>query len=131
MIKAIAFHLYASASSLTDGLKSARRRSPAWDEVERAFRESHSACAICGAKERLQVHHKVPFHLRPDLELETANLVTLCMSFTRECHLRIGHGGDFRAFNPSVEEMVEKAKGRALHFDLLKVEAKKQRRYTP
>jgi hypothetical protein len=130
MIKTLALHLVATISSAARDLAVSSKRSAEWPSVEKEFLRENGACAICGAKQRLQVHHKVPFHLRPELELQTSNLVTLCMSFSRECHLRIGHGGDFRAFNPSIEDMVEKAKGRALHFESLEVEARKCRRYT-
>jgi hypothetical protein len=43
----------------------------------------------------------LPFHLDPQLELDQTNLITLCMG-TKECHLVIGHGGDFHHYNPNV-----------------------------
>lgn len=39
--------------------------------------------------------------MEPSLELSPQNLITLCMS-PKECHLRIGHGGSFKAFSPTV-----------------------------
>jgi hypothetical protein len=42
-----------------------------------------------------------PFHLHPELELDPGNLITLCMG-TNECHLTIGHGGDWKSFNGTV-----------------------------
>jgi hypothetical protein len=51
----------------------------------------------------LQVHHIVPFSVAPDLELEVSNLLTLCMG-DFDCHLRLGHGGSFRCYNPRVIE---------------------------
>jgi 5-methylcytosine-specific restriction endonuclease McrA len=51
----------------------------------------------------LQVHHIVPFSTAPDLELEPSNLITLCMG-EFDCHLRLGHGGSFRHYNPLVVE---------------------------
>ena len=44
------------------------------------------------AKDSDDVHHIVPFHQRPDLELVEDNLITLC----REHHFRIGHDPDGR-----------------------------------
>ena len=88
-----AFH--ESAKALT--------RSPAWRSVERSFLETHPQCAACDGKTRLQVHHKKPYALFPELELELSNLVTLCMG-ELECHLRIGHGGSFRFYNPHIEQ---------------------------
>lgn len=79
------------------------KRSPHWEAVERAFRQQHPQCQACGCSERLNVHHKRPFHLHPELELDPANLITLCMG-PRECHLKLGHGGSFSAYSPTIEE---------------------------
>jgi hypothetical protein len=49
------------------------------------------------------VHHIEPYHLNPGLELFSKNFIALCMG-PNECHLRIGHGDDFDAFNPKVVE---------------------------
>lgn len=76
-------------------------RSSKWPGVEHAFLRGHSSCAACAGKLRLQVHHKQPFHLHPELELDPSNLMTLCMG-PNECHIRIGHGDDFKMYNPNV-----------------------------
>ena len=76
-------------------------RSPEWPKVEKEHLESQPFCAACGGKDRLQVHHQQPFRSDPALELDPHNLITLCMS-TLECHLRIGHGGSFKQYNPNV-----------------------------
>jgi 5-methylcytosine-specific restriction endonuclease McrA len=65
-------------------------RSSEWSAVRAAHVKRHPACLACGSVEQLNVHHIEPFHLRPDLELEPSNLVTLC----REHHFRIGHDPD-------------------------------------
>jgi 5-methylcytosine-specific restriction protein A len=96
------------------------RRSPHWRAVEKAWLAKHGHCAACGNNEQLQVHHVLPFHSHPELELADGtgryclardpknprlfreNLVTLCMNRGFECHLAIGHGGDFRRDNPRV-----------------------------
>ena len=62
---------------------------------------NHPTCAACGSNKRLQVHHIQPFHLYPELELEPTNLITLCMDIS-ECHLLLGHGDNFRMFNPDI-----------------------------
>lgn len=77
-------------------------RSPRWRHVKDAFLKGHPECAACGGAARLQVHHKQPFHVYPALELDPANLVVLCMG-PLECHLLIGHGDDWPAWNPHVE----------------------------
>jgi hypothetical protein len=80
-----------------------KNRSPHWEATAKAFVKSNPTCAACGSKVRLQVHHRAPFHLHPELELEPKNLIVLCMG-TTECHLQIGHGGLFSAFNAKVAE---------------------------
>ena len=60
-------------------------------------------CRGCGTKKHLQVHHKKPFHLHPELELDPKNLITLCMDVWR-CHIELGHSGDWKAYNPHVED---------------------------
>ena len=79
-----------------------KKRSSHWDSVRDSFIESHPTCAACGSKNRLQVHHIMPFHLHPELELDVKNLIVLCMD-ENECHLEIGHGGSFKCYNPKVE----------------------------
>ena len=79
---------------------SKRKRNPKWDSARDDYLKSHSICAACGSTTKLNVHHKKPFHLYPELELDPANFITLCMS--NDCHLLIGHGDDFKAYNPDV-----------------------------
>lgn len=89
-----------AASSLRERAKS-KRRSSRWDEVRDEFLETNGRCAACGSTSRLQVHHIEPFHLHPELELDPKNLISLCMGES-ECHLKIGHGGSFKRYNPGV-----------------------------
>jgi hypothetical protein len=77
-------------------------RSPEWPKVEKAYRKLNPVCECCGSKTKLNVHHKKPFHLYPALELDTTNLITLCMDPSKECHLKIGHGDDFKDYNPNI-----------------------------
>ncbi len=51
----------------------------------------------------LNVHHCRPFHLHPDLELNPANLITLC----RNHHLWWGHLGCWRSWNCHVQSDCE------------------------
>jgi len=80
-----------------------RQRSPHWPSTRDAFLKLNAHCVCCGGTKRLQVHHVQPFHLHPDLELDPSNLITLCM-FKSECHLFIGHGDDWRSWNPDVRK---------------------------
>lgn len=82
--------------------KIGEKRSSLWPTVEKHFLTANPTCAACGSSKRLNVHHKRPFHLDPALELDTANLITLCMD--KDCHLLIGHGDNFKAYNPNVEQ---------------------------
>jgi 5-methylcytosine-specific restriction endonuclease McrA len=76
-------------------------RSPEWRHVERTHLLHEPRCQACGTSYKPQVHHIAPFHLHPELELVEVNLITLCMS-GNECHLKIGHLGNWRGFNPRV-----------------------------
>lgn len=81
--------------------KKSKKRSPEWDEVRDEHIKNNPMCLACGSNKKLQVHHIQPFHIHPELELEPTNLITLCMD-VNECHLVLGHGDNFRAFNPDV-----------------------------
>lgn len=76
--------------------KPAEGRSPKWPAVERQFLRDHPCCEACGTRDDLNVHHVRPFHLRPDLELDPANLITLC----RTDHLVLGHLHEWASYNP-------------------------------
>lgn len=83
------------------------KRSSQWRAKEKEILQYHGYCAACGSTENLQVHHKVPFHINPDLELDDDNLIVLCMS-KNECHLDVGHLFSFKKYNPNVEADAEK-----------------------
>jgi len=80
-----------------------KERSPKWPHVRDVYLRQHPTCAGCGRHRALQVHHKRPYHLHPELELDQSNLIGLCMTLMRQCHLDIGHGGDFGHWNPNVD----------------------------
>jgi hypothetical protein len=96
------FHLFRVARSIVREKWKAHKRSSKWPTVRDGFLKSHPSCASCGSCKLLQVHHIQPFHLHPLLELEPDNLITLCMS-KAECHLHIGHGNNWKAWNPDVQ----------------------------
>jgi hypothetical protein len=87
-------------------------RSPKWHALQKAFLKESPECAnpACRSKKSLNVHHVLPYHLFPNLELHKDNLLTLCMD-VRDCHLKLGHGGNFKTYNPHVR------------MDLLKIAA--------
>lgn len=80
------------------------KRSGHWPSVRKQHLAAHPACEVCGGEDKLEVHHVKPFHLHPNLELDPANLVTLCESNKggANCHLLFGHLGNFKSFNARV-----------------------------
>lgn len=105
------------------------KRSGKWPTVEKHFRETHPTCAACGSKNRLNVHHIRAFHLFPNLELDLNNLITLCMSKS-ECHLKLGHGDNFKAYCPDVNKYCEQLHNKEKTFDELCEIAKNNKLYT-
>jgi len=81
-------------------------RSSEWEDVRNAWVAANPVCAVCGGTKKLQVHHLAPFHLAPELELDQNNLITLCTrkKYGINCHLLIGHLGNFRRVNKDCEE---------------------------
>lgn len=81
------------------------KRSSHWASVRKAHLEKNPVCAVCGGREHLEVHHKLPFHLDPSLELDPNNLITLCEAKKDgvNCHLFVGHLGNFKSYNKDVE----------------------------
>ena len=78
----------------------APRRSSQWPKVERAFLVENPCCKVCDSRKYLNVHHIFPYHLFPEKELITTNLITLC----RAHHELFGHLDDWKAYNPTVQE---------------------------
>jgi len=76
-------------------------RSPQWSKERAAWLQDHPTCEACGTREMLVVHHEHPYQYFPELELSWSNFMTLCEHPSRNCHLNIGHSGDFRAWNPN------------------------------
>lgn len=106
-----------------------KERSSHWPAVMRKFLKSNPVCAACGSKKKLNVHHKKPFHLFPELELDESNLITLCMDPDMECHIKLGHGGDFKAYNPKVDIDVKMVHENRSLMEEVCFEAKKDRLY--
>jgi hypothetical protein len=81
-------------------------RSGHWPTVRKHWLDMHPQCAVCTGTHKLEVHHIHPFHLAPHLELDPANLITLCENDKDgvNCHLLFGHLGNFKSVNESVKE---------------------------
>lgn len=92
-------------------------RSPKWRDVrDRFLIDNGSICAVCGKIKNLNVHHIIPVHVDKSLELETSNLITLCENRTLNCHLWVGHIGNYSSYNIDVvsdaAKILEKIKNR-------------------
>lgn len=81
-----------------------RARSPKWESCRAKFLKDHNECAACGTVRELEVHHVVPYQLRPDMELDLENLITLC----RDDHFTFGHLKDWKSWNDKVRTDSEK-----------------------
>lgn len=89
------------------GRKHGVRRANKWVSVRRAYLKVHPACELCGCLQKVEVHHKMPFHVsahigRPDLELDLRNLITLCSDAPHEHHVLLGHLGDYQSYLRSI-----------------------------
>ena|ERR1035437_8563832 len=79
-------------------------RSKSWPKVRKAYLKKHPVCEICGCKKGLNIHHKLPFHLHPDLELLESNFITLCEHLEHSCHFIFGHLFNFHSYNKDIEK---------------------------
>lgn len=83
-------------------------RSPKWSNIRDDFIRKNPKCVACGSSKQLIVHHKKPFHLFPELELEKENLIVLCEGDVVNCHFLFGHCfNNWKCYNPNVEEDVK------------------------
>ena|SRR3990167_10052965 len=83
------------------------QRSPQWPKLRKEFLKG-KVCRVCGGIENLTPHHKFPVHLFPQLELVESNLIALCeRKKVLNCHLIIGHLGNFKRYNPNAVEDIE------------------------
>lgn len=76
-------------------------RSPKWKKVRESHLQNENYCRGCGSTKKLEVHHKIPVHIAPELELDPDNLITLCDSY---CHLVLGHLMDYKSWNIDVDK---------------------------
>ncbi|MCR4311327.1 MAG: HNH endonuclease [Candidatus Taylorbacteria bacterium] len=77
-------------------------RSSQWPKVRAEFLKTHPKCAVCGTTKDLAVHHKKPYFLYPELELDSRNLITLCDGLSH--HLIFGHLGSYLSYNKNIDE---------------------------
>lgn len=83
-----------------------RSRSSLWPALRKRLIEEHPFCAVCGGQDFLEVHHKKPFHLWPELELDPDNCCVLCDAPGLNCHLRVGHLRSWSSYNPLIDRLL-------------------------
>lgn len=90
-----------------------KKRSSKWPGVRKDHLKINPGCAVCGGTEKVEVHHIHPFHTHPELELDPSNLITLCEGNPKvNCHLFVGHLGNYRNVNENVIKDAEHFKER-------------------
>ena len=77
-----------------------RPRNPGWKKLSKLLKDEYPFCQCCDEPTTV-IHHCVPFHVSPELELDETNLIALCDA----CHLRIGHGCNFRCWLPDCRRL--------------------------
>ena len=90
-------------------------RSPKWRALRNAHIVKEPWCRKCGGTENLEVHHVDPFHIDPSKELDPSNFLTLCEKIGIECHLKHGHCGNWKWFNPQVRASLSPMPGVPAH----------------
>lgn len=75
-------------------------RSPQWSSVRNKYIKANPNCAVCGTTKGTECHHCVPFHIKPELELDPENFITLC----RDHHYLFGHFMNWHSYNINVRE---------------------------
>lgn len=73
--------------------------------VRRAMKEileEEKCCQFCLSTKSLEVHHKKPISIAPDLAAVKANLITLC----KRCHFSVGHFNNYHDHNPQIDQIV-------------------------
>ena len=78
-----------------------QRRSSKWRIVRAEYLKEHPTCECCGGKKGIEVHHILPFHLFPELELRKENLMSLCKK--RGCHFAM-HLYSWKSYNPDAKQ---------------------------
>jgi 5-methylcytosine-specific restriction endonuclease McrA len=92
----------------TPGIK----RSVYWRNFKRKYMKKVGECSACPSTKKLELHHIKSFHEYPELELDPENVICLCRSkkWGQNCHLNIGHKGNYRDINPDVRRMAKESK---------------------
>lgn len=87
------------------------KRSSKWPRVRKEFLASNPHCAVCGTVKRVIAHHIIPVYVKPELELDKTNLITLCENpKTIYCHFSFGHYGDWMCYDDDIVAEADRLK---------------------
>lgn len=78
------------------------RRSSKWPKLRANWLKVHPGCEYCN-RVAVEVHHKIPFHFRPEWECDLSNLQSVC----RRCHLHLAHCGNWKLWNDHCDEIAK------------------------
>jgi len=74
------------------------KRSSHWRGFSKEVKKEVGHCEACDSKWFLALHHILPFHLHPELELDRNNCIVLC----RKCQFIFGHLRYWKSWNISI-----------------------------
>ena len=84
------------------------KRSPKWSALQKQLVKEHPFCSACLKTKNLIAHHKKPFSLFPELELEKSNILILCEGSVVNCHFLWGHCFlNWKSYNENVERDIQ------------------------
>lgn len=79
------------------------RDSYSYHKAMKKYLLNNPSCAFCGRTSKVDVHHKVPVSVCPERASDDTNMITLCRK--PQCHLVVGHLGNFKKYNSKIEEV--------------------------
>jgi len=74
-----------------------------WRKLRADVLKYYGECGACGNEKELEGHHVYPRHLFPEYALSWLNIIILC----DDCHLRLGHWGNYKEYNPDIKAHCE------------------------
>jgi 5-methylcytosine-specific restriction endonuclease McrA len=83
------------------------KRSSKWAKLRDSIVKEIGRCPVCNGIDFLTVHHIIPFHLNPELELNRDNLVVLCENPKMNCHFIFGHRRNWKDYNKNILEDIK------------------------
>lgn len=100
--------LFSNLKQKLDYYQVTRGRNEEWSRVRNEFIQENGAfCQVCLKTTKLNVHHIIPFHIDPTLELDKSNLIVLCTNDAVNCHYLYGHLLDWKSYNPTCRDDVQ------------------------